>query len=391
MSRLLLIVISLSVTYQSFAVEKNTHLKEPYQVVDFGWTTLDEPVFKAIGITNSLPSDIRIKTVSVSCDCLNVVRFPDSIPAGEIGEFEVLMLPDKLDEVNYRIQVEFADGAGCHEILFKGIVDEPSDSSFKTYGNLKHLLRCAKPGRISESDLNLYTDAVSCRADAVFVDIRSESDYRKFHIPESLNIPSCQIRTCTFLKSKPVVLVGGLHQTSELEDLSHTLVAAGFDQVEILGNGIYAWTIADNVLKGTDVGSVKLIEPKGVQEILTSPNWSVIAMEKSPRLESRVLLPGSQSLPSIEVGTGQQGLKENVLLISDDDGLAKLTLQEFNNSEFNVYYLKGGMKAYIRNLQIMSGMGNRGTATISYASESKRTTGAVKGGRRIKKTCGCSG
>ena len=57
----------------------------------------------------------------------------------------------------------------------------------------------------------------------------------------------------------------------------------------------------------------------------------------------------------------------------------------------DIFYLKGGYAAYEKQLQMQVAMLNRTTATISQSPSRKQTRGSVGGGRRVKKSCGCSG
>ena len=72
------------------------------------------------------------------------------------------------------------------------------------------------------------------------VDVRNQSDFNKFKIPGSINIPLSFIKTKAFLKSHPVVLIHEGHTYTEIEKEADALNQGGFD-IKILEGGLWAW------------------------------------------------------------------------------------------------------------------------------------------------------
>ncbi|WP_241969887.1 rhodanese-like domain-containing protein [Pseudidiomarina taiwanensis] len=82
------------------------------------------------------------------------------------------------------------------------------------------------------------------REDGVFVDIRSQDQFRKGHIADSLNITAERIRKNDLQalekhKSAPIVLVCNTGMTAK--GVAGQLSKAGFEQVSVLQGGVNAW------------------------------------------------------------------------------------------------------------------------------------------------------
>jgi rhodanese-related sulfurtransferase len=83
----------------------------------------------------------------------------------------------------------------------------------------------------------------------VLVDVRSQEAFDRVRIPGSLNLPLEFIRTKSFLKTTPVVLVNEGFRLQPLAGECERLKSAGFP-VSILSGGLCAWHRADGPLEG---------------------------------------------------------------------------------------------------------------------------------------------
>lgn len=379
------------------ASEQEKH-KTPDAVVDFGWTHIDEPVRKRIELPNSGAEPLKIRNISVSCDCMNVIRYSGQIEPESSGYLDVLMLPDKTDEVNYRIHVEY--DIGCHEVLFKGMVDNAADASFRGYGDLKYLLRYAASGREHRRNDDLYVDAESVTPNAIFVDVRPETAFRQVHIPGSLNIQPYALRTKTFLRGKQVVLVGMDMVGSSLEGLCWELRNSGFPGAGILDGGIGCWARAGNALAGVapDAARSNRVTADQMRRLASSERLKIIMADKTLDIYSQVLVPRGEHVPfteperfAEELRAGLTDMDQAVLVITRNGRKYDEMRAMLNDSKVPVYYLDGGFKAYEARLQMLLDMEESQTATVSYMPLGKKTSGSFKGGRRVKKSCGCGG
>ncbi len=81
------------------------------------------------------------------------------------------------------------------------------------------------------------------------VDVRSREDFERLYIPGSVNIALFVVKTKTYLKSAPVVLVNEGFRYAELEDECRRLAKRGF-KVSILDGGLPAWQRKGGQLTG---------------------------------------------------------------------------------------------------------------------------------------------
>lgn len=85
------------------------------------------------------------------------------------------------------------------------------------------------------------------RHNGVVVDIRSRDEYRRGHITDALHILAADIQAgqITVLekhKSDPIIVVCNTGQTAQAS--ANLLAKAGFEQVNLLKNGLAAWNDA---------------------------------------------------------------------------------------------------------------------------------------------------
>ncbi|MGM0906367.1 MAG: rhodanese-like domain-containing protein [Pseudomonadota bacterium] len=85
------------------------------------------------------------------------------------------------------------------------------------------------------------------RGDGVFVDIRSQDEFKKGHIHGSVSLPAEKIKqkelsTIEKFKEAPIVIVCATGMTAK--SAASQLIAEGFSQVAVLQGGINTWRSA---------------------------------------------------------------------------------------------------------------------------------------------------
>ncbi|SDH33957.1 Rhodanese-related sulfurtransferase [Vibrio xiamenensis] len=86
------------------------------------------------------------------------------------------------------------------------------------------------------------------RENGVVVDIRSKDEYRKGHITDAVHILPSDIKDGQFAgleshKSDPIIVVCKTGQTAQ--ESANLLAKAGFENVNLLKNGLVAWSEAN--------------------------------------------------------------------------------------------------------------------------------------------------
>ncbi len=205
----------------------------------------------------------------------------------------------------------------------------------------------------------------------VLVDVRNSKEFEKFRIPGSVNIPLFALKTKTFLKSRPLVLINEGHSYEQLKEQCAILSETGFS-VSILDGGLYQWRRKGGPLEGDVFAQRDLneISPQTFFAGKAYENWMVIDVSRSP-----FTLPLS---PGLRGEGGGEGAIFKVIRIPFANGskefISKLKSATKNHSEKefasviicdekgeiyeeiekhlqiagmqNVLYLKGGLEGY---------------------------------------------
>lgn len=186
------------------------------------------------------------------------------------------------------------------------------------------------------------------------VDIRQPSHFRSFKIPGSLNIPLALIKTKSFLKTAPVVLVNEGYRCRDLATQAAELNQAGFT-VKILQGGLLAWKHRGGALAGdwfarnelNRINCRTLIESRDLFDL------SIVQVASAPSKELNAMFPESICIPDGRLNdtiqmlfSGKPSFHQAVVVTrdgSDNDTLASSLNNEFRD---RVFFLEGGADAF---------------------------------------------
>jgi rhodanese-related sulfurtransferase len=227
------------------------------------------------------------------------------------------------------------------------------------------------------------------KQDFILVDVRNPNEFEKFRIPSSVNIPLFALKTKTFFKSKPLVLVNEGHGYKQLTEECAILSEAGFS-VSVLDGGLYQWRRKGGPLEG-DVFAQRELNEISAQTFFAAKayeNWMVIDVSKSGKTEPdignkdvrRTHIPfGSDSkefISKLKSATKNHSEKEFAsVIICDEKGriYEEIERQIQIAGMQNVLYLKGGLEAYKtfekqqismgQEKKVRTGKSNRGCTT----------------------------
>lgn len=130
-----------------------------------------------------------------------------------------------------------------------------NDESFNSYAcsaipeknsQSKHL-NDTNPNAINTCNISAYS-ALQQLTDrqSLLIDVRSQSEYKKFSIPGSLNIPLYALKTKAFLKDKKLLLINDGSNSLGLNKICHELRDEGI-QTQIVTGGFNSWSKISNV------------------------------------------------------------------------------------------------------------------------------------------------
>ncbi len=190
------------------------------------------------------------------------------------------------------------------------------------------------------------------------VDIRHQKEFNQFKIPGSINIPLSFIKTKSFLKTNPVVIVHkGFGYSSIIEQVKG-LRQKGFD-AKILKGGLLAWKQKGGALEGDPFSPEKLnsITPKMLFMEKDYDQVTVInACEKSSK-KIKSLIPKAIHAPKNQWALPKNDDMRCVVIFNEtgkDYDRFKKDIPKI--IQHRVFYLQGGIQAYQKfiNFQLLA-------------------------------------
>lgn len=195
----------------------------------------------------------------------------------------------------------------------------------------------------------------------ILIDVRSKSEFEKFRIPGSINIPLFAIKTKTFLKSKSLLLVNEGYNPDQLEQECERLKKAGFN-VRFLYGGFNAWKEQGYALDG-DVFAQSGLNRMPAQSLFAekeNKHWIVIDISAPRDPQTSALIPQSMSIPytTTHEETFMLVLEETLTPHENNPFISIVIVDEFgeqydhiekavqNTDINNVFFLKGGLEGY---------------------------------------------
>lgn len=209
-------------------------------------------------------------------------------------------------------------------------------------------------------------DKLQRHIDFSFVDVRTASEFEKYRLSDSINIPLHQIKTKGFLKTRTVVLVNEGRNTSELEAACIELRRNGFEKLSVLNGGLFAWNVANRNLEGNAFEQLSLnhLKPEELFELRTNKGLTVLDVSSTVKKDPlRKWLPDQvlkvpfknssreKSLVQIEAAIKKQYKlrpSSRLLLIADNNDVYELLNERLKKSKLSSRLLRldGGINEY---------------------------------------------
>jgi rhodanese-related sulfurtransferase len=201
---------------------------------------------------------------------------------------------------------------------------------------------------------------ISQQQRVMLVDVRKKSGFEQFRIPGSLNIPLFAVKTKTFLRNTPLILVDEGYRPRQLEEACEQFTQAGFE-ARFLYGGLNAWRAHGAPLQGDRVAQKNLnrVPPQQFFAEQDEDTWLVIDVSASQRADTRALIPQAISLPYrkddaqfVETFKKMVATRtthpQRFVLVVDQQGARYDPLERMlqNTGVQPVFFLQGGLRAY---------------------------------------------
>lgn len=355
---------------------------EPLEVFRFGTAAIGAPLPHRFLLPNEGAETLAVQSAVSSCDCTQVLQWPAEVAAGSTGIVEILLVPDQIGEVDYRVFLQTS-------------ASDPSEIEFAIQGEVVAAAPLGKAAR----DMSLYLgadkiDEVLKDPDSVaWVDVRSPEAYELARIPSSLQIPLFAVKTKGFLRTRPVVLVDEGFGSSALEEACRKLRAEGFRQASIWYGGMNAWQRLGGRLEGSARSELGHVPPAAVREMDGANDWLVVAVGEeapSPPFEGIATIPFDVSEPDGFVAAINAMLADHpevaCVLIGTQTGEGYDALAETADKiDAYAFYLEGGWTALTAHRHLLDAVQPGRTVVVQGTSSSGGTP------RRSSGCRGCSG
>ncbi len=193
---------------------------------------------------------------------------------------------------------------------------------------------------------------------ATIIDVRSQQEYEKFHIPNSMNLPLYSIKSRVYLKDKLLVLVDEGYSHKHLYEACLSLRDQGFKNVKVLEGGLRSWWRYGK-LEGNEK-AIKDMKTLSSNQFETGKNeriWKIIVVDskiKHPIFlqNEQILLKNNNKRAFKEIDNimniaNQREADYGFLVVSQDGGNYSSVQKTLKRSGIqNDYYLAGGFAAY---------------------------------------------
>lgn len=191
----------------------------------------------------------------------------------------------------------------------------------------------------------------------LLVDVRKKAEYEQIRIPGAIRIPVDFIKTKTYLKSKNIVLVNKGFSSRPLVSACKDLGNMGFD-ARILSGGLNAW-----VAKGLPVRkepfaqmTLAMVSPRRVFQQYAARSFlpvDISGLQASVAFDNTVYVnPTGKELISVVAGYHKKHPHHSVLIFNQAGTGYATFRKKIKSAEIkNVFFLTGGMKAYVKYLE----------------------------------------
>jgi rhodanese-related sulfurtransferase len=189
------------------------------------------------------------------------------------------------------------------------------------------------------------------------VDVRSEKDFERLHIPGSINIPAYAVKTKTYLKHAPVVLVNEGFHYAELENECRRLAERGF-KMSILDGGLPAWKRSGGQLVG-DLFALDAMKKVSSQVFFRAKDYenTLVLYISSQRSEaSSQLIPYAKHLPVLDDPDGSMpGLRRlmtknkpfhSIIIFNQTGDMYEKAQSIMGRKGIETFNLQGGIAGY---------------------------------------------
>jgi len=233
----------------------------------------------------------------------------------------------------------------------------PSDAAVKPGAALSTSGRPGAHAKACLTKVNSVIDALA-KGSVTIIDTRAPSEFDKYRIPGSINMPAHAVKTKAFLKPHAFVLIDGNHTSAELENVCAELRRSGYPQASVVHGGLHSWQAHGGVIEGDMVAAraLSFVRPMELVQEQLLKDWLVIDVSARKNPEIHKHFPGAISVPlnpsqknDNALFSAIKGAAGKRILVVDEAGDSYMAVQgKLDARSRAVLYLEGGLRGYLR-------------------------------------------
>jgi len=194
------------------------------------------------------------------------------------------------------------------------------------------------------------------------VDVRRREDFERLYIPGSINIPLYAVKTKTYLKSAPIVLVNEGFRYAELESECRRLAGRGY-KVSILDGGLPAWKRRGGQLVGDpfELDTMKTVSSQVFFRAKDYENTLVVDISSQRSAASVRLIPYAKHIPVSDDSDGSMpALKrlinqnrpfQSIVIFNETGEQYEKAEKTISRIGIEAYRLEAGIEGYQKYLE----------------------------------------
>lgn len=308
--------------------------------IDLGELGLWDVKTVELHIENPSGAGITLGTPESSCECLELVSFPDTVAAGGSGEIQMRLEAREIGDFAFTVTTIVNGAPKSSELLFS-VVDK--------------VWQASRQAAASDGLLVSATDALRQPAGALtFIDVQGADAFSRATVRGSQNVPLHALKTRKRFQTQKLVLVGDGILEGELLDQARVLRTQGFANVVVLEGGVRAWQLEGGQIEGSSrfPAQSAIVTAWQIPAMQREGGWDVVAIdsEDAPktalRLTSRLSWTGDSAALHADLEPLLAPTGRRLLIVPSDDAWIEPIERIVNKAAKRpVYYLQGGLEA----------------------------------------------
>lgn len=211
-----------------------------------------------------------------------------------------------------------------------------------------HALRPSSPDQVEQCLLRPSDDFSRLVARFTLVDVRRPDDFARYHVIDSLNLPSHRLASSRFLYGRSLLLLGNLRDLPALIATCARLGEQPFETVRVFAGDVAAWPLAERLQGAGAVLEAHAVSPADFVAIQNLLPWKLLYVDDEEPSEGLHELVRVRTPTDIAaVVADDDGSSFGIMLIDREGRTAQQLLLELDpDLRRRTFVLEGGLAAY---------------------------------------------